>query len=370
MPYLDRELRALEQFLPGLRERLSGKSLTELESPSGDSIQLFREARGCGLLVQHELGGRGATALDAVRVQRALGALAPSLSVASTMHHFTIATLLAHATYKDDDTREILRAVAEGNLLVASGFSEGITNRSVLDNQMLATWDGSTYRINGSKKPCSLSRSMDVLSAGVRVVRDGQPVRRGFAVVFASDPGLKRRPYWNASFLTGTESDEVILEDVAAPEESLIVLDSAPNDMHPMEVAGLTWFTLMISAAYVGMASGLVQRLLQSSKGSESERVATVSELECAAAAIEARAHALASEEISPALLWRAQLVRYATQGAIERASARAVELLGGLASIQSSDIGYLFSCAHALAFHPPARGSSLGPINAYVSAQ
>ena len=42
------------------------------------------------------------------------------------------------------------------------------------------------------------------------------------------------------------------------------------------------------------------------------------------------------------------------------RAAQRAAELLGGLAFIQSPDVGYLLSASRALAFHPPSRGASV----------
>jgi alkylation response protein AidB-like acyl-CoA dehydrogenase len=57
-------------------------------------------------------------------------------------------------------------------------------------------------------------------------------------------------------------------------------------------------------------------------------------------------------------LLARALFVRYAVQGAIERATARSVELLGGMAFINSPEVSYLYAAARGLAFHPPSRTS------------
>jgi hypothetical protein len=45
-------------------------------------------------------------------------------------------------------------------------------------------------------------------------------------------------------------------------------------------------------------------------------------------------------------------------QGAIERATARSVELLGGMAFINSPEVSYLYAAARGLAFHPPSRTS------------
>jgi len=52
---------------------------------------------------------------------------------------------------------------------------------------------------------------------------------------------------------------------------------------------------------------------------------------------------------------------------AIERASARAVELLGGMAFVKSPDVSYLFAASRALAFHPPSRTSIAPAIEDYL---
>ncbi|MEV7013918.1 hypothetical protein [Streptosporangium sp. NPDC051022] len=92
MRFLERERATVAKLLPGLDESLRAVPLMELEGPSGTGIRLFRESDGPGLLVPTAYQGRGATALDALRVQRALGSRAPSLAVATTLHHFSMAT--------------------------------------------------------------------------------------------------------------------------------------------------------------------------------------------------------------------------------------------------------------------------------------
>jgi hypothetical protein len=65
--------------------------------------------------------------LQAVRAQRAIACRAPSLAVARTMHHFTIATLMEIDHEDPGPEAELLEFVARGNLYVASGFAEGRT---------------------------------------------------------------------------------------------------------------------------------------------------------------------------------------------------------------------------------------------------
>ena len=78
MRFLERERAALTKLLPGLDDGLRALPLMTLESPGSPGIGLFRECGGPGLLAPTALQGRGATALEAVRVQRALGSRTPT----------------------------------------------------------------------------------------------------------------------------------------------------------------------------------------------------------------------------------------------------------------------------------------------------
>src|SRR5262249_16005252 len=146
--------------------------LSELESENSPAIELFRRHGGPNLLVPAGYGGIGATALDAVRVQRALGAAAPSMTVATMMHHFSIGTLYAVADAVGGDSGLddlLLKRVASERMLVASGFAEGRTNQGILAPQVEAVPTDGGYLITGSKKPCSLANSMDLLTASVGI---------------------------------------------------------------------------------------------------------------------------------------------------------------------------------------------------------
>lgn len=125
MRFLERERAVLTKMLPGLDESLRAVPLMELESPRSPGIGLFRDSGGPGLVVPVSCKGKGASALDALRVQRALGSRSPSLAVATTMHHFSLATLVGLVTDGEGLEWMLVEGVASGNRLVASGFAEG-----------------------------------------------------------------------------------------------------------------------------------------------------------------------------------------------------------------------------------------------------
>src|SRR6516225_11252021 len=94
MNFLRQERETLEELLPGVDAALAAIPLLEMERPGNPAIPVFRRLGGPGLLIPTRFGGRGASPLQAVRAQRAIACRAPSLAVATTMHHFTIATVL------------------------------------------------------------------------------------------------------------------------------------------------------------------------------------------------------------------------------------------------------------------------------------
>jgi alkylation response protein AidB-like acyl-CoA dehydrogenase len=170
MRFLERERAVLTKMLPGLDESLRAVPLMELESPRSPGIGLFRDSGGPGLLVPVSCKGKGASALDALRVQRALGSRSPSRAVATTMHHFSMATLVGLVTDGEGLEWMLVEGVASGNRLVASGFAEGRPGAGILSPSMTATVGSDGVRISGVKRPCSLARSMDLLTqcAGTR----------------------------------------------------------------------------------------------------------------------------------------------------------------------------------------------------------
>jgi alkylation response protein AidB-like acyl-CoA dehydrogenase len=371
MSLLGKELATLAHFLPTLTDRLHGKSLMELEAPDGSVIRAFRESGGAGLLISRDFGGKGATALEAIRIHRALGACSPSLAVAATMHNFTVATLVEFGIFGGDEaSAALMRAVAENDMLLASGFAEGRTGTNILAATMEArpTADGG-YVLSGSKKPCSLSRSMDILSGSALLLEDGKPPRRAIVLVPADTPGIERRPFWNSSVITGAESDEVVLVGVEIPGD-LLFFPEKEAELDDVEVAGYLWFQLLVSASYVGVATSLVQRVYAQRKGVPTERMLLGAELEGAMSALEGIAWARGAGEPAHELLPRALLVRYSIQRALERVTMGAAELLGGMSFIAAPDVAYLLAATRALAFHPPSRMSSAEPLDRYLGGE
>ena len=367
MNFLKRERTTLEQFLPSLDARLAEIPLPEIERAGNPGLNILRELEGTALLIPTEYGGKGASPMEAIQIHRAVASRSPSLAIAMTMHNFSVATLVEYLFY-GDYTVELLQQISGGQLLVASGFAEGRTSTSILAPAMKATpKEGGGYLINGSKKPCSLSNSMHILTASVAVPgSNGNGHRRAVAVVPADSEGLTRKPFWKSAVLGGAESDEVTLTNVQIGDEQ-IFFPEVEEGLDAVEAGGFLWFELIVSASYLGVASALVERVIAGSRGDATERTLMAADIEGAMSALEGVARAMQTSERGEAILVQSLFVRFAVQQAIERVTARAAELLGGMAFIGSPDVAYLLAASRALAFHPPSRLSVAPALDDYL---
>jgi alkylation response protein AidB-like acyl-CoA dehydrogenase len=351
--FLKSELGALKRFLPGLTERLQATSFEQMERPGNPALALFREAGGPGLLIPTAVGGLGASPLDALQVHRALGYLSPSLAIAATMHNFSSASLVAMAQDPSGLALTLLEQIAKHRLYVASGVAEGRPGASALSSSLQVRRSKDGIVVSGSKKPCCLSASMDFLTASLSMPEGGAHAGElAFGIIPAQTPGIERRPFWKSPVLAGAESDEVILNNVEVGDTCLCYLDAEGRLLEH----GFLWFEVLISASYLGIVDGLLFAVFSESRGNAADRAMLGSEHEAAMAGLEAVAHGMMAPQSARDLLPRALSVRYAIQKTIERTSAQAAELLGGLAFVSQEEFALRYAAARMLAFHPPTR--------------
>lgn len=367
MRTLDVARSVCERFHPGLLKALDEVPPAERERPGNPAIDLFRAHEGVGLLIPEEFGGRGADPLDALRVQLALGAVSPSLVAAVTMHHFTVAmlySLAATAGRLTDEQTALLHRIVPDQQLLASGWAEGRTAQNILRPAVTARPVPGGFLLTGAKKPCSLARSMSLLTASVAVSGDGGAPELALALVPADAPGLTVHPFWGNELLAGAESEEVRLEDVFVPS-GMVVRAGAddPHRLDDLQAAGFVWFETLVCAGYAGGALALVEQVLERERGCTAERAALAVDMEAAVALLEGVARATGPEPGDEESVARVLVARYAVQNALPGIAARALELLGGLDFIRDAAPARTAAALRALAFHPPSRTAAAEPL-------
>jgi alkylation response protein AidB-like acyl-CoA dehydrogenase len=373
MRSLDEARNVCEHYHPGLCAALAEISLAEREAPGGPVLDIFRKFGGPGLMVPVEYGGMGADALSAARIVRAMSSYSPSLGAATTMHHYTVATLFSLARRAGRLTPaqlELLTEIAPANLLVASGWAEGNPGANIVVPTVTARATDGGYLVNGGKKPCSLARSMDLLTASAAVPVDGVPTL-ALLLIPATSPGVTVQKFWLSNVLAGAESDEVTLTDVFVPADLVIRSDpDAPDRLDDLQTIGFAWFEMLATSVYVGAASALVEQALAKGRGSVTDRAHAAIQLESAVALVEGAARALDDGLTGDAAVSAVLVARYAAQQALREAADMAAELLGGIAFIRSPDIGYLIAAVRPLAYHPPSRTAMAEALVDYFTGQ
>ncbi|GAA0444841.1 acyl-CoA dehydrogenase family protein [Streptomyces sp. NPDC046215] len=362
MRTLDEAREVCERYLPGLLAKLAEIPLTELEKPGNPGLELFRASGGPALVIPKSYSGSGATPLEAIQVTRAIGAAAPSLAVASTMHHFSVATIftLAESLRSSGVEWALLEGIATQNLLVASGFAEGNPGQGILSPTVSGVRKDGGIVVSGSKRPCSISRSMDLLSASVSVPAQDGGSETVLMLVPAQTPGVSVHPFWGSNVLAGAESDEVRLTDVFVDDRLLVPTDiGEQGELDELQTVGFMWFEMLITSCYLGMASALVERAFASRKLGAEQVTDLGVRIEAAAQLLEGIARQLAAKEGDNAALTKAMIARYGAQEAIVDTAKRAVEALGGMAFIGSPDVAYLAAACHCVSFHPPSKAGT-----------
>lgn len=373
MRSLDEARAVCERYHPGMCAALAEIPLAEREAPGGPVLDIFRKFGGPALMVPTEYGGMGVGALDAARIVRAMASYSPSLGAATTMHHYTVATLFALARRAGRLTTAqlaLLADIAPGNLLLASGWAEGNPGANIVVPAASARPVDGGYLVNGGKKPCSLARSMDVLTASAAIPVDGTPTL-ALLLIPAGSPGVTVEKFWLSNILAGAQSDEVRLTDVFVPADLVIrSAPDAPDRLDDLQTIGFAWFEMLATSVYVGTTSALVEQALAKGRGSVTDRAQAAIQLESAVALVENAARAIGDGLTGDAAVSAVLVARYAVQQALRAAADLAAELLGGIAFIRSPDIGYLVAAVRALAYHPPSRTAMAEALVDYLTGQ
>ena len=362
LPLLQNARQTLNRFAPGFADLLTELPFEQREAAGSPVVDWFKQNGPVALLVPGAGGGLGASAREALHVQLALGALSPSLAVASTMHQFSVASLVAVAAKGTGAEGLLLSAIARQRLLLASGFAEGVPGGGILDAGMEALQLADGVRLSGSKQPCSLTRSMDLLTASFsRASEHGEELM--IALIPASAPGISHHPFWGNSALAGAQS----LEDVYVSEK-MIFSAGLKSQLGDVQTIGFIWFELLISASYLGACMGLVERAIDERRWSDQQRVQLACQLQLCLSALEGLAHEVDQlQGDADDLLARLLLTRYGIEQQLASASDLAHQMLGGLAFIRSNLSCDWLASTRGLQFHPPGRFSMTANLDRYL---
>ena len=296
-----------------------------------------------------------------MEVQIALGFLAPSTAVAVTMHQFTAVTFVELLSARSGMEWIVIEAVATQNLLVASGFAEGDAGGKVLSPTMSLAADGPSYRLTGLKRPCSLSKSMDMITVSVLV--PDATYQFGIVLLGKDTRGISVEPLWVSSVLGGTETGAVRFENVSVPSAAVSYI-AGDDGLDRTQLRGYLWFELCITSSYVGIAARLISEAF--ARADSHQLLEMACEIESSAAILDHIAARIDDGEATDELLARALSCRYSIERSIQRATDIGMELIGVHVLAADDAVTDLVVASRALSYHPPSRRRTQDPLAQY----
>ncbi|MGY5763794.1 acyl-CoA dehydrogenase family protein [Brachybacterium sp. DNPG3] len=245
-----------DSLLETFRERAAVHD-RENTFPEQDLADL-RAAGYLRLLVPQELGGAGASLLEAARVQRRLAGAAPATALALNMHLVvTGAALHAHRVGADSG-RAILEDAAADRVL-AFGISEAGNDAMLFDSATVADPEpGGGFRLTGTKIFTSAAPVWDRLVVHGRVADATEADPRLVFGLIERDGAVEVLDDWDTHGMRATQSRTTRLHGARiVPERVLTTMPVGPNpDPFVMGVFGA--FELLIASVYTGIAERAV----------------------------------------------------------------------------------------------------------------
>lgn len=265
-----------KKLVPAFRER-AAKHDREGSFP----FENFEEIRAAGLpklVIPEEYGGWGANLLETVLVMETLATGDGSTGLSLTMHMQVMGAQAENRSWPEALYARIAReAVEEGALINAvateprlgspsrGGLPDTTAEPVYVDGQRQ---EPAEWIINGHKTFASMSPTLDYFIIPA-ALQDGSGQIARFIVPRSDE--LEIVETWGDSLgMRSTGSHDLLIKDARVPHDHMIGR-SDPGAKDPTKSTLNAWFTLTVSAVYLGVA----QAALDAAAGYAQERVPT-----------------------------------------------------------------------------------------------
>ncbi len=215
----------------------------------------FDELRHAGfpcLTVPAAFGGWGAGLLDAVRAMETLAVGDGSTALAMTMHIQTVGGAASTEQWNDDLFGELCREIVSRGALVNACATEPELGSPSRGGRPATTArrDGDTWIINGRKSFASLSPVLDYFIIPAAVEGEDQVAR----FLVPRQPGIVVEDTWDSMGMRATGSNDIMLSNVRVSDHACIS-QSPVGFPDPNRAVKTAWFSLTVSAVYLGIAA-------------------------------------------------------------------------------------------------------------------
>jgi alkylation response protein AidB-like acyl-CoA dehydrogenase len=258
---LDADLERIQRLARELATDFAKRAVQhdqEITSPDENYAKL-KEAGFYGLVAPKQYGGSGAGVLGWVVAAEELAQGCPSSAVSFNMHVATLATYLMKANFAERYKQRLANEIVRENKLLAAILSEpgttGLLPSTFACTTQARRVDGG-WRLNGRKGFCTMAQSADVINIFAHPEESADPETALSFLISPRLDGIRVERNWYTLGMRATRSDNLVLENVFVPEESLYC--SIPNagafvsESEPL-------YNLPYTAVYLGVAVGALE---------------------------------------------------------------------------------------------------------------
>lgn len=216
----------------------------------------LRAARYPAWMVPTRYGGEGLNLIECVMLAETLAEGDGSTALSAVMHMQTIGGAGESRRWPEPLFAEVCRAAVERGAMINSISTEPEVGSPSHGGKPATTAtpvpaEGDRpagYLINGHKNFGSLIPTLDYIVSSATVQDESQEAA---SFLITPGPGVEILETWDALGMRSTGSHDVIYQDVFVPADHIIrFVPLAPN-----QARANAWFTLAVSAVYVGVAS-------------------------------------------------------------------------------------------------------------------
>jgi len=230
-------------------------------------VETMKELGLFGITIPEEYGGLD---VDMVTFTLVFEEIARGwMGVAGILGSHTLASWMIAKHGTDEQKQKYLPELATGQRRTAIGLTEPGAGTDLQGIKTTARLDGDHYVINGTKTWITNARYADPLPVLVKTNPDATPAHKGMSVILidAGTPGYEVLKDIPKLGYKGTESCEILLDNVRVPKENL--LGAVEGRGMQQVLSGLETGRLNVGARALGIAQAAYDAALKYSRERE-----------------------------------------------------------------------------------------------------
>ena len=227
-------------------------------------VEQMKEMGLFGMTIPEEFGGLG---LDMVSFSLVFEELARGwMAIAGILGSHSLSCWMINRYGTDEQKKKYLPELATGKRRSGIGLTEPGAGTDLQGIRTTAKLDGDSYVINGTKMWITNARYANPLPVLCKTDPSATPAHKGMSVILVEQgtPGFTVNRDIGKLGYKGTESCEVVLDNVRVPKENL--LGGVEGKGMQQVLAGLETGRLNVAARSVGIAQASYEAAMEYSK--------------------------------------------------------------------------------------------------------